>query len=162
MNTYKISTKGFEKVQEAMDQKNIEYVNQKWENRPRSNILKWLMAKKDIDVSSMADILGLTVGSFNSKLARGSFSFDDILLAATACGFTLSFTDNKTKESYSIDPATYFEDYESERYTTAEIHMSQLAEKIMNELQERIEQMEQERKELESQMIELRSTSSNK
>lgn len=137
----------------------IKYINQKWESRPRSNIMKWLMNENEIDVPTMANILGLTVGSFNSKLARGSFSFDDLLLAATACDFTITFIDNKTNSCHSINPALYFSNYKTDRYYVAKDYITHLTETIMNEIQEKMEQIEKERKELESQMQKLQKTS---
>ncbi len=92
--------------------KTIDVVGPKWENRPKSNIVKWLMDKSDLSLDDLAEALGYSPSYLNNKLHRDSFSLDDLIVVAYICGYSLTFTSNnldqENQESYQIDVKEYF------------------------------------------------------
>lgn len=50
------------------------------------------------DRKEMAKVIGVTPGSFNSKLNRNSFSMDDIIKITTEFGMSIFFSDYFKKE----------------------------------------------------------------
>lgn len=87
-------------------------VNTTWAWRPKANIMKWLVEKSDTDLDSLAKYLGCSRSYLNNKLSRDSFSFDDFVRAAYACGYSITFTrfDQKKNrlKSYVVDFVEYF------------------------------------------------------
>ena len=96
----------------------IRAVNKTWAHRPKSNIIKWLTEKSNVDFDRLANYLGCSRAYFNNKLSRDSFSFDDFVLAAYACGYSIVFTKYNEKDacinSYVVDFMDYFENYKPE------------------------------------------------
>lgn len=95
---------------EGMD--TVGTVSTTWEERPRSNIVKWLMDKSGRSLEDIAAGLGCSVSYLNNKLHRDSFSLDDMIITSYVCGFALTFTSNDQDESkrctYQIDVIDYF------------------------------------------------------
>lgn len=78
------------------EQSDIPYlrpINKTWEDKPKSNIVKYLMGACDKQTADIAYVLGTTETYLNNKLHRNSFSFEDIAIVAEACGFTMCFID---------------------------------------------------------------------
>ena len=77
----------------------VEITKSSWETRKKSNLIKWLLEKSDVDLENVASHLGYTTTYLNNKLFRNSFSFENILKVAELCGFTLilSSTDGEVK-----------------------------------------------------------------
>ena len=57
----------------------VEPVSETWEDRPKSNIVKWLMDKSGRSLEEVAESLGCTTSYLNNKLHRDSFSLDDMI-----------------------------------------------------------------------------------
>ena len=62
----------------------VEPVSDTWKNRPKANIVKWLMKQSGVGLEEVAAHLGCSVSYLNNKLSRESFSFEDLILAAYA------------------------------------------------------------------------------
>ncbi len=92
--------------------KTVDVVSPKWENRPKSNLVKWLMDKSDISLDDLAAALGYSPSYLNNKFHRDSFSLEDLIVVAYICGFSLTFTSNnpdqEKQESYQIDVKEFF------------------------------------------------------
>jgi len=90
----------------------VDYVSSTWENRPKANMVKWLMTKASVSVDTLAAYLGCSRQYLNNKLTRDSFSFDDLVIAAYACGFTFTLTSNDEEDAnrcaYRVDLVDYF------------------------------------------------------
>ena len=71
------------------DISSIELTGSAWDTRRKSNLIKWLMEKSDIEAPEMAAHLGYSKTYLDNKLQRNSFSFENILKAAEASGYTL-------------------------------------------------------------------------
>ena len=69
----------------------VEIVNGLWETRKKSNLIKWLMMQANLNMDSLAAFLGCTKQYLNNKFNRDSFSFEDIIVAAYACDYTITF-----------------------------------------------------------------------
>lgn len=91
----------------------IQTVNEKWKSRPKSNMVKWLMQRSGTSLDTVAAYLGCSVNYLNNKLSRDSFSFDDLMLVAYACGYTFILTNNNEEvinaNSYRVDLLSFFE-----------------------------------------------------
>ena len=97
------------------DMKSVDLINDSFDNRPRSNLVKWMMEKSNKTVDDLAECLGCTTTFINNKLHRGTFSFDDLIMIAYICGFFITITDNNPDEeercTYQIDVKDYFRNY---------------------------------------------------
>lgn len=81
----------------------VELTSATWAIRKRSNIVKWLMERDRRTPQEMANALGVSLGYFNNKLTRNSWSIDDIYVLAKYCRFSLALIDETTKQSYDIN-----------------------------------------------------------
>lgn len=91
-------------------------VSTTWEDRPKSYIIKWMMEQSGIGVDKLAEYLGFSKQYFNNKLSRDSFSFDDLLVAAYACGYSIAFNSNdpESRDSFEVNLKEYFQNYDEE------------------------------------------------
>lgn len=60
-------------------------------NRNKSRLIRQLQRNAGYSTEEMAKLLGYSKTYFNNKLYRNSFSFEDIVTATTACGYTITF-----------------------------------------------------------------------
>lgn len=92
--------------------KPVSIVSETWKTRPKANLVKWLMQSSDTSLDTVASYLDCTVNYLNNKLTRDSFSFDDLILIAYACGYTFVLTDNneeiQSENSFRVDLLDYF------------------------------------------------------
>ena len=90
----------------------VEPVSETWEDRPKSNIVKWLMDKSGRSLEEVAESLGCTTSYLNNKLHRDSFSLDDMIIVAYICGYAMTFTSNNPdddkRSTFQIDVQEYF------------------------------------------------------
>ena len=90
----------------------VEAVSETWEDRPKSNIVKWMMEKSGRTLADIAEGLNCTTSYLNNKLHRDSFSLDDLIIVAYICGYTMTFTSNnpdaKERSTFQIDVQEYF------------------------------------------------------
>lgn len=95
----------------------VDVVSETWKDRPKANMVKWLMQHSDTSLETVAAYLGCSTNYLNNKLTRDSFSFDDLILVAYACGYTFVLTDNneevKSANSYRVDLLNYFANSDS-------------------------------------------------
>ena len=115
------SLKAFNKYRSAPLNKStaaVEPVSDTWAGRPKANLVKWLMLQTNTEIEKVADYLGISVGYLNIKLTRDSFSFDDLVLAAYACGYSFVVINNDVEVNdpnfYRIDMLKYFENNEDQ------------------------------------------------
>lgn len=91
----------------------VEPVSDTWKNRPKANLVKWMMKQSDTSLEEVAAHLGCSVSYLNNKLTRESFSFEDLLLAAYACGYTFVVVNNKeemkSEDSFRVDLLSHFD-----------------------------------------------------
>ncbi len=151
----------------------IYIVSKTWENRPKANMVKWLMDKSGVSLDTLASYLGCSRQYLNNKLTRDSFSFDDLLIAAYACGFTFTLTSNEVKDGkqdvYRVDLGEYFKaspdvldrisNIKNENIIADNIRAEY--QKKMAELEEEMERRQQEierrKQEIEQLNVELRN-----
>lgn len=90
--------------------KPVDIVSETWKNRPKANIVKWLMQRSNTTLDAIAQYLNCSAHYLNTKLSRDSFSFDDLIVIAYACGFTFVLTNNKNEstESFRVDLIDFF------------------------------------------------------
>lgn len=90
----------------------VEVVSDTWKTRPKANMIKWLMKQSGTSLDSVAEHLGCSVSYLNNKLNRDSFSLDDLILAAYACGYSFVLVKNYELEDYPsmcrLDLLEYF------------------------------------------------------
>ena len=124
----------------------VEAVSDTWKTRPKANMIKWLMKQSGTSLESVAEHLGCSVSYLNNKLNRDSFSLDDLILAAYACGYSFVLVKNDELIDYPamcrLDLLEYF------RYSDPEVL------KRINAIEEgvqkaRREEYEQKKAELE-------------
>ena len=91
----------------------VEPVSDTWKNRPKANMVKWMMRQSGTSLDEVAGHLGCSVSYLNNKLTRESFSFEDLLLAAYACGYTFVLVNNNEEingeDSFRVDLLQHFE-----------------------------------------------------
>lgn len=124
----------------------VDPVSETWEDRPKANIVKWLMQQSNTSLEAVAEHLGCTVTYLNNKLFRDSFSFEDLILVAYACGYSFALVNNNTEleaqDAYRIDLIEHF------RHNAPEVldRVNAIEERIQ---QERRAEYEQKKAELE-------------
>jgi len=105
-------------LSQLTDMGSVKLMNNTWDNRPRSNIVKWMMDKSGKNVEDLAESMGCTTTFVNNKLFRGTFSFDDLIIIAYICGFLITITENnpdeKERRTYQIDVKDYFRNYNTD------------------------------------------------
>ncbi len=94
------------------DLSSIDMISPTWERRPKANLVKWLMQTGNVSMDTIAEYLKCSKQYLNNKLNRDSFSFDDLLIVAYACGFTFTLTSNEEdpekRSSFQVDFVDYF------------------------------------------------------
>ena len=89
----------------------VETVSETWSDRPKANMVKWLMKRSGTSLDTVAEYLGCTVNYLNNKLTRDSFSFEDLILVAYACGYTFTLVNNEKADetdSFRVDLFQHF------------------------------------------------------
>jgi len=61
------------------------------------------MKKGNISIDDLASLISCSKQHLNNKLNRDSFSFEDILVAAYVCGFSVCLANKSTKKTEKID-----------------------------------------------------------
>ena len=96
--------------------KYVDIISKTWMKRRKSNLVKWMMKETKTSLDTVAEYLACSKQYLNNKLNRDSFSFDDLIIVAYACGFTftLSRTDDKRIYVRQIDAVEHFKGYDNE------------------------------------------------
>ena len=91
-------------------------VSDTWKARPKANMVKWMMKQSGVGLETIAEHLGCQVNYLNTKLARDSFSFEDLIIVAYACGYTFVLANNNGGEEpvFRVDIIRHFENREPE------------------------------------------------
>ena len=87
----------------------VEIVNGLWEKRKKSNLVKWLMLQSDLSMDRLAAFFGCSKQYLNNKFNRDSFSFEDIIITAYACDYTLALLANNRNDKRRIDAENFFD-----------------------------------------------------
>lgn len=80
-----------------------------WENRPKSNLIQFMMKQSGVDRNRLTRYFGKRVDLFNNKLNRNTFTFEEIVTAAYACGFNIAFI--KDEKIWLISRKDYMSPY---------------------------------------------------
>ena len=89
----------------------VETVSETWRSRQKSNIIKWLMKKSGVDAETMAKYLKCkSKETFNNKLNRDVFSFDELIIAAYACNYTVTLLSNNGTDQRKITAEDFFKE----------------------------------------------------
>ena len=121
----------------------IQQVNEKYANRPRANIVKWLMAKTGKSTKEVAGVLGCSVSYLNIKFHRDSFSIDDILVVANWCDYSVVLVDKRDGQQYSLDVEDAFRRRSEKVGYTFDMKIKyDKMKKEMEEMKTKVEQME--------------------
>ena len=96
---------------------NIPIVRDLWVTRKKSNLIKWLMSESNVSSETIAGYLNCSVAQLNNKFNRNAFSIDDLILAATACNYSIVLQSN-ANPNYGkvIEPCEYFKEYDNDIY----------------------------------------------
>lgn len=78
-------------------------VSERWANRKKSNLVEALRKEAGLDKKDVVGYLGVTKPYLENKLHRDSFSFEDIIIVAYACGFVLSMDNENYKISLALE-----------------------------------------------------------
>lgn len=99
-------------LNQIADVEAVEPVSETWKDRPKSNIVKWLMDKSGRSLEEIAESLGCKPSYLNNKLHRDSFSLDDMIIVAYVCGYAITITsnnpDDEERSTFQIDVREYF------------------------------------------------------
>lgn len=82
-------------------------VNEIWDKRRKSNLVKWLMAKANVSMDEMAEYLGCSKQYLNNKFSRDCFSMEDTITAAFACDCTMAVMSNDGRTIHRLDPEEF-------------------------------------------------------
>lgn len=130
------------------DTKPVDSVSDTWKGRPKANLVKWLMQQSDTSLDTIASYLGCSTNYLNNKLSRDSFSFDDLILVAYACGYTFVLVGNNEEvgshNSYRVDLLNFFEENDPDslsRISKLEAEKQQAIRKEYEEKKAELERM---------------------
>lgn len=81
----------------------IELTDPRWVDRPKSNLVNWLLKNSNAKREELAMLLGITRTAFDNKMSRNSFSVEDILLIADVCGFSIAAVSKKDHSVHELN-----------------------------------------------------------
>ena len=129
-------------------------VDKKWEERDKSNLIKWLLKNSNVSKDRLAAFLGCSKAYLDNKLYRDSFSAYDLVAAAYVCGYRFVlisedavfpyYDSDEVKKAVQIDPKDVLDARTIERVKS--IREQELIEKRVEyeKLKEEIEKMKRE------------------
>lgn len=85
-----------------------------WETRKRSWLIKCLMKDAGLSVDDLAQYFGISKAYLNTKLARDSFSINDVMLALCLTGRNIAILDENNEIAQVINPRTWLKGYDDE------------------------------------------------
>ena len=85
----------------------VELISEIWENRRKSNLVKWLMVRSNLSMDEMAEYLGCSKQYLNNKFSRDCFSVEDTIIAAFACECQLAVLGGDGKTIHRLDPEEF-------------------------------------------------------
>lgn len=123
----------------------VEPISETWQGRPKSNMVKWMMKQSGVGLDTIAEYLDCSVNYLNTKFARDSFSFEDIIIVAYACGYTFTLANNNGEDEpvYRVDILKHFE------------HSAPEILKRIDGIEEKSQLMKEKREEYEQKKAEL-------
>lgn len=83
-----------------------------YDDRPKSKLVKRIMAAGRMRYKDAANVLGVSEPYFSNKLIRNSFSFEEIVKLADACAFDVIFVNSLTSEWFVVNKLFISEDLE--------------------------------------------------
>ena len=95
--------------------------NPKWENRPRTKLIKTLIEQSNIDLETLAEYLDCSKQYLNNKISRDSFSIDDLIIAAYVCGYDLILASREGDKNRPVIRITKDKYFPSDDKTLARI-----------------------------------------
>lgn len=81
----------------------IELTGPRWVDRPKSNLVNWLLKNSNAERKELAMLLGINRAAFDNKMTRNSFSVEDILLIADACGFSIAVVSKTDRSVHELN-----------------------------------------------------------
>ena len=117
---------------------------ERWKIRKKSLLVKSLLKVSSNDPDELPKYLHTSKSYFNTKLARNSFSFEDLVIAAYFAGLHFALLDDDGVLQHSITFEDWFTDYDE-----VVIKRAKLIEKIKNDAlaEERRKEFEAKHKE---------------
>lgn len=101
-----------------------ERMDKTWGNRPKSKIVKSLMEVGHLNGRAVAEKLGVSVQYFNNKLHRNSWSFEDLIQVADACGYSFVLMPTDAAHMVMLDQRVdVYEDGYKDGYNQAKAEM---------------------------------------
>lgn len=96
----------------------IELTNPKWVDRPKSNLVNWLLKNSNVKRQDLMVLLATSRPYFETKMSLNRFSLEDILLAADLCNFSLALVSKKDHSVHELNFRDFVGDIseQSERF----------------------------------------------
>ncbi len=96
----------------------IELTDPKWKDRPKSNLINWLLKNSNVKRQDLMVLLSTSRPYFETKMSLNRFSFEDILLAADLCNFSLALVSKKDRSVHELNFREFVGDIseQSERF----------------------------------------------
>lgn len=117
----------------------IELTNPKWVDRPKSNLVNWLLKNSNAKREELAMLLGITRVAFDNKMTRNSFSVEDILLIADVCNFSIAAVSKTDRSVHELN----FRDFVGD--------ISEQSEKFLSLKRAEYDQLKEKAKKLEEE-----------
>lgn len=96
----------------------IELTDPKWADRPKSNLINWLLKNSNVKRQDLMVLLATSRPYFETKMSLNRFSLEDILLAADLCNFSLALVSKKDHSVHELNFRDFVGDIseQSERF----------------------------------------------
>lgn len=96
----------------------IELTDPRWADRPKSNLINWLLKNSNVKRQDLIVLLGASRPYFENKMSLNRFSLEDILLAADLCNFSLALVSKKDRSVHELNFRDFVGDIseQSERF----------------------------------------------
>lgn len=117
----------------------IELTNPKWVDRPKSNLINWLLKNSNAKRQDLMVLLNVSRPYFENKMSRNCFSLEDILLAADLCNFSLALVSKKDRSVHELN----FRDFVGDISEQSEKFLS-LKRAEYDRLKEKVKKLEEE------------------
>ena len=78
------------------------------EDKTKTALIKKMAEESNTSIETLSEYLGCKPQSLRNKMFRNSFSIDDLVIAAYACGFSVVLKNNATNKDTVIDLVEFF------------------------------------------------------
>lgn len=81
----------------------IELTDPRWLDRPKSNLINWLLKNSNVKRQDLMVLLNVSRPYFENKMSRNCFSLEDILLIADVCNFSIAVVSKKDHSVHELN-----------------------------------------------------------